>query len=99
MCSASKIISLIAAILLIIGGLNWGLIALANVDVVASIFGAGTPLARIVYGLIGLSAIWSIFQFKCVKDCCCSSSCKDPSYKDKDLSYKDRGSSYKDKDS
>ena len=54
----------IAALLLIVGGLNWGLVALAKFDLVAWIFGedfGGTNAAsRIVYGLVGLSAIYAI---------------------------------------
>lgn len=48
----------IALALLIIGGLNWGLIGLFNYDLVASIFGTMSILSRIVYGLVGLSAIY-----------------------------------------
>ena len=47
-------------VLVVIGGLNWGLVGLANFDLVASIFSAGSVLARIVYILIGLSAIYVI---------------------------------------
>jgi uncharacterized protein len=54
----------IAALLLIVGGLNWGLVAVAKFDLVAWIFGedfGGTNAAsRIVYGLVGLSAIYAI---------------------------------------
>lgn len=56
---ALNFVDWIALILLIIGGLNWGLVGLLNVDLVASIFGTGTPAARIVYVLVGLAALWS----------------------------------------
>jgi uncharacterized membrane protein YuzA (DUF378 family) len=46
--------------LLIVGGLNWGLVGLANFDLVAAIFGEMSPLSRIVYMLVGLSALWQI---------------------------------------
>lgn len=47
--------------LLIIGGLNWGLISLFQFDLVAWLFaGSDTLLSRIVYGLVGLSALWCI---------------------------------------
>ena len=55
-----KIIDKIALVLIIIGALNWGLIALFNFDLVAAIFGDMTILARIVYGLVGLSGLWGI---------------------------------------
>ena len=52
-----------ALVLAIVGCLNWGLIAISTqFDVVALILGgASSVLARIVYGLIGLSAIYLIF--------------------------------------
>lgn len=59
-----KVIHWIAMILLIIGGLNWGLVGLFQIDVVAGIFGGVTaPLSRVVYVLVGLAAIWAIFCF------------------------------------
>ena len=51
-------VDLVALVLVIIGGINWGLIGLLNVDIVASIFGAMSVLSRIVYLLVGLSAIY-----------------------------------------
>ena len=48
-------VDLIALVLVIIGGLNWGLIGLADFDIVATIFGT---ISRIVYVLVGLSAIY-----------------------------------------
>ena len=55
-----KIIDKIALVLIIIGALNWGLIALFNFDLVAAIFGDMTVLSRIIYGLVGLSGLWGI---------------------------------------
>ena len=46
--------------LLIVGGINWGLIGILNFDLVAFIFGAGSLLARIVYTIVGIAAICSI---------------------------------------
>lgn len=51
----------IAMTLLIIGGLNWGLIGLFGVDLVATLFGEGSGLSRVVYALVGLSALYSIY--------------------------------------
>lgn len=45
-------------ILIIVGGLNWGLVGVLNFDLVAAIFGDGSILSRIVYTLVGLSAIY-----------------------------------------
>ena len=46
--------------LVIIGGLNWGLVGAFNFDLVATLFGQGTALSRIVYIVVGLSALWQI---------------------------------------
>ena len=55
-----KLLNLITLILLMVGGLNWGLVGLLNFDLVAALFGAGSILARIVYMLVGLSALWQL---------------------------------------
>lgn len=55
-----KIIDKVAQVLVIIGAINWGLIALFRFDLVAAIFGDMTVLARIVYGLVGISGLWAI---------------------------------------
>jgi uncharacterized membrane protein YuzA (DUF378 family) len=57
-----KPLTLIATVLLIIGGLNWGLVAAANFDLVAMLTGAGefgqkNMFGTIIYGLVGLSAV------------------------------------------
>lgn len=46
--------------LLIIGGINWGLIGILNFDLVAFIFGEGSLLSRIVYTIVGIAAIGAI---------------------------------------
>ena len=54
-------ISKIALALTIIGALNWGSIGLFQFDLVAWIFGSQAALgSRIIYGLVGLGALWSI---------------------------------------
>ena len=51
----------ICLILLIIGGLNWGSIGLFQFDLVAWLFGGGNSLlSRIVYTVVGLTAVWCI---------------------------------------
>ena len=55
-----KVIDKIALVLIIIGALNWGLIAIFNFDLVEAIFGDMTILSRIVYGLVGVSGLWGI---------------------------------------
>lgn len=58
-----KTLNLIALILLIIGGLNWGLFGLFYFDLVHMIFGVSL-LSRLVYILIGASAVWEIVKLK-----------------------------------
>ena len=53
-----KVLKIIAIVLVIVGGLNWGLVGLINFDLVAAIFGAMSSLSRIVYVLVGLAAIY-----------------------------------------
>lgn len=56
-----KALNLITLVLVIIGGINWGLVGIAQFDLVAAIFGGQDALlARVVYVLVGLSALWQI---------------------------------------
>ena len=50
----------IALILLIVGGLNWGLVGLFSFDLVAFLFGAGSLLSRAVYVLVAIGAVVAI---------------------------------------
>ncbi len=56
-----KITSFIALILVIVGALNWLLVGLFAFDLVAFVFGAGSLLARVIYVLVGLAGLWTIF--------------------------------------
>ena len=54
-------INKIALIIAIIGGINWGSIGLFGFDIVAWIFGGqGSVISRIIYTVVGLSAVWCI---------------------------------------
>lgn len=59
-------LDVVAATLLIVGGLNWGLVAVAEFDLVAAIFGKDfgetTAASRIVYGLVGLAAVYGVWS-------------------------------------
>jgi len=50
----------LAIVLLIVGGINWGLIGLFGVDLVIALFGE-TRVTGLVYTLVGLAALWSIY--------------------------------------
>ena len=53
-----RAINLITLLLLIVGGLNWGLVGLFEFDLVAALFGPSTLASRLVYVLVGVSALW-----------------------------------------
>jgi len=53
-------LNVISLILVIIGGLNWGLVGFLKFDLVATLFGDGTMISRIVYGLVGLAALYML---------------------------------------
>ncbi|MFL6671953.1 MAG: DUF378 domain-containing protein [Massilia sp.] len=59
--SAMNAIDYIAMLLLIVGGLNWAMVGLFNIDVIASVFGAGSPGTRLIYILAGAAALYSIY--------------------------------------
>ena len=56
-------LGLIALILVIIGGLNWGLVGFFSFNLVAALFGASSMLTKIVYDLVGLSALYVAFVY------------------------------------
>jgi uncharacterized membrane protein YuzA (DUF378 family) len=56
-----SVLDYVAMILLIIGGLNWATVALFNIDMVATLFGFNSPGARLVYLLVGVAALYSIY--------------------------------------
>ena len=60
-------IDVIAAILLVVGGLNWGLVGAFNFDLVAALFGAGSSLARVVYVLVGLAALYQVLTIRAIQ--------------------------------
>jgi uncharacterized protein len=63
-----KKLDVVAAVLLVVGGLNWGLVAAAHFDLVAALFGMKfgetSALSSVVYGLVGLSALYQAVSFK-----------------------------------
>ncbi len=58
-----KLLDTIAVLLLIVGGLNWGLVGVADFDLVASLFGKMSGFSRLIYTLVGLSAVYHILQW------------------------------------
>ena len=59
-----RAINLITLLLVIVGGLNWLLVGLFDLDLVAEIFGGrDAVVSRIVYILVGVSALWQLIPF------------------------------------
>lgn len=54
-------LDMVALILVIIGGLNWGLHGFFDYNLVNSIFGEGSFLTKLIYDLVGLSALYLVF--------------------------------------
>jgi uncharacterized protein len=61
-----KKLDIAAAVLVAVGGINWGLFALAKFDVVATLvgldFGQTNAASRVIYGLVGASAVYQVLQ-------------------------------------
>ncbi len=62
-----KSLDVIVAVLLIVGGLNWGLVGLLHFDLVAKLLGDATILSRIVYVVVGLAALYQLIQWKAIQ--------------------------------
>lgn len=62
-----KVLHWVTFVLVIVGGLNWGLVGLFNFDLVATLFGSMSMISKVVYVLVGLSAVYMIFS--CPKKC------------------------------
>ena len=63
-----KAINYIALSLVIIGALNWFLVGLFEFNLVDSIFGSLSALARVIYTIVGLAGIWAIAFYSKVSD-------------------------------
>lgn len=63
-----KKLDVIAAILVVVGAANWGLVAVARFDLVASIFGMQfgqtSPVSAVIYGLVGLAGLYQALTWK-----------------------------------
>lgn len=63
-----KTFDVLASVLVIVGALNWGLVAIARFDLVAALFGMRfgevSPITAIVYGLVGVAALYRAASWK-----------------------------------
>ncbi len=63
-----KALDVLAAVLLVVGGLNWGLWGLFEFDLVATLMGGNTAiLAKIVYTLVGLAAVYQAASVRAIQ--------------------------------
>jgi len=66
-----RTVDVVAAVLLVVGGLNWGLVGIAHFDLVAAIFGMHfgetSMLSAVVYSLVGLAALYQAVSFKAIQ--------------------------------
>jgi uncharacterized membrane protein YuzA (DUF378 family) len=63
-----KLLNALAAVLVVVGALNWGLVAIARFDLVAALFGMRfgevSPLTAVVYALVGLAGLYQVLFWK-----------------------------------
>jgi uncharacterized protein len=62
-----KKLDVVAATLLIVGGLNWGVVGVTGSDLVGAILGDLSPASRAVYVLVGLAAVYHALQWKAIQ--------------------------------
>ena len=62
-----KKLDVLAAVLLVVGGLNWGVVALTGSDLVGALLGNLSPASRAVYLLVGLAALYQAVQWKAIQ--------------------------------
>jgi hypothetical protein len=62
-----KSLDVIAAVLVVIGALNWGLVGAANIDLVAMVFGSGSIMSSIIYVIVGLAGLFQAVQWKAIQ--------------------------------
>ena len=66
-----KVIDVVAAVLVVVGALNWGLVAVARFDLVAALFGLSfgevSGLTAVVYGLVGVAGLYQTLFWKRVQ--------------------------------
>jgi uncharacterized protein len=62
-----RIFDVLSLILLLIGGLNWGLVGFFNVDIVGILFGHMSIVTRVIYCLVGLGAVYEILALRFIQ--------------------------------
>jgi uncharacterized membrane protein YuzA (DUF378 family) len=62
-----KKMDVLAAVLLVVGGLNWGLVGLFKFDLVAAILGEATAASAVIYTVVGICAVYQALQWKSIQ--------------------------------
>jgi len=62
-----KFLDILAAVLLVIGGLNWGLWGLFELNLVSEIGGVGSTFSTFVYALVGMAAIYQVIALRSIQ--------------------------------
>ena len=62
-----KALDILMTVLVVVGGLNWGLVGILNFDLVAAVFGDMSAFARIVYALVGVAAVYHAASWKAMQ--------------------------------
>jgi uncharacterized membrane protein YuzA (DUF378 family) len=62
-----KKLDVAAAVLLVVGGINWGVVGVTGSDIVGTIFGNLSPVSRVVYILVGAAALYQALQWKAIQ--------------------------------
>lgn len=62
-----RVVNVIALVLILIGGLNWGLVGFFDYNLVDALFGEGSTLSRVVYAVVGVAALYKIIVAAAVR--------------------------------
>lgn len=62
-----KTFDVLAAGILVLGGLNWGLVGLLDLDLVATAAGQGTAAAQVLYATVGLAALYQVLALRAIQ--------------------------------
>ena len=62
-----KTVDVVAAILVVVGAVNWGLVGAARTDLVALLFGACSLLSSVVYISVGLAGLYQALRWKAIQ--------------------------------
>jgi hypothetical protein len=63
-----KSIDILSFVLLLIGGINWGLIGFFDFNLIDAIFGHLTVVSRVIYAVVGIAALYEIFTLNWIKE-------------------------------